>query len=361
MSSSTGKLVRPSKSKIAALFKPGKQSGNAHTIRLLYHFLDVLDENDKKGVSSEHIDIDDVSDFIVAKEDEEERNASQVPTLRTTPPPSPATSDTSERTAIAEKYTAKGQAHGVYGLAEAVLVQGYDKDHSFTGNAIFNALYNNLYEILRTTDPDLVQSLISGNLSYEIKHNKALKRHMEALWRKIEKRGQPYQYYQQLVDKRIGRGPSKKEVRKIMGYMELCASTSSGDLATDAGKGYLDFLRSVDSAFYSKTPIEPIWVIKNRAYLSDRKRDAKTGITTRIAKKDRTDIVRHFCRLLRERLDACGGSEDDELTPPLCELGYATNLDRLTQHEKHQSSNYLINIAEAVCRITTGLGGYRIA
>jgi len=210
MSSSTGKLVRPSNSKIAALFKSGKQSSNAHTIRLLHHFLDVLDENDKKGVSSEHIDIDDVSDFIVAREDEEKRNASQVPTLRATPPPPPATSDTSERTAIAEKYTEKWQAHGVYGLAEAVLVQGYDKDHSFRGNAIFNALYNNFYEILRTTDPDLVQSLISGNLSYDIKHNKPLKRHMAKLRRNIESRGQPYQYYQQLVDVKYWKRPEQK-------------------------------------------------------------------------------------------------------------------------------------------------------
>jgi len=143
--------------------------------------------------------------------------------------------------------------------------------------------------------------------------------------------------------------------------MELYASTSSGDLTSDAGKGYLAFLRSVDSAFYSKTPIEPIWDMKNRAYLSDKKKDSKTGVTTRAAKKDRTNIVRYFCRLVRERLDACGGSEDDELTPPLCELGYATNLDRLTQHEKHDSSNYLMNMAEAVCRITKGLEGYRIA
>ena len=142
--------------------------------------------------------------------------------------------------------------------------------------------------------------------------------------------------------------------------MELYASTSSGDLTSEAGKGYLDFLRSVDSAFYSKTPIEPIEELKNRTYLSDSKKD-KNGVKIRVAKKQRADIVRRFCRLVQERLDACGGSEDDELTPPLCELGYATNLDRLAQHEKHDSSNYLMNIAKAVCRITKGLEGYRIA
>ncbi len=40
---------------------------------------------------------------------------------------------------------------------------------------------------------------------------------------------------------------------------------------------------------------------------------------------------------------------------PLCEVGYTKNAtDRLAQHRKHEASNYLINLAEAIYELEFG-------
>jgi hypothetical protein len=51
----------------------------------------------------------------------------------------------------------------------------------------------------------------------------------------------------------------------------------------------------------------------------------------------------------RARLNGCPA--DEPLARPLCEVGYATKPgERLEQHSKHSSSNYIMNLTEAVCK-----------
>ena len=44
-----------------------------------------------------------------------------------------------------------------------------------------------------------------------------------------------------------------------------------------------------------------------------------------------------------------GKPEDAILFPLLAETGYATHYNRLHEHETHTKSNYLMNLAEAIC------------
>ena len=51
---------------------------------------------------------------------------------------------------------------------------------------------------------------------------------------------------------------------------------------------------------------------------------------------------------------------DEHLDRPLCEIGYAiVPIEHVEQHSKHTSSNYLMNLTDAICKVK--FGKYRIA
>jgi hypothetical protein len=59
-----------------------------------------------------------------------------------------------------------------------------------------------------------------------------------------------------------------------------------------------------------------------------------------------------WCKMVRARLDSNEDPADQNkpLAMPLCEIGYSADcVKRLGQHENHQSSNYIMNLCEAVC------------
>jgi len=63
----------------------------------------------------------------------------------------------------------------------------------------------------------------------------------------------------------------------------------------------------------------------------------------------RIQITTSWAAKCRARLQ----NEDQQspLPRPLVEVGYASALKRLDQHQKHQSSNYLMNLTEAICKV----------
>ena len=74
----------------------------------------------------------------------------------------------------------------------------------------------------------------------------------------------------------------------------------------------------------------------------------------------RTTIAR-FTRKVTVRMDSDGYTDDTPLYAPLAETVYATQYKGLREHENHTKSNYLINLAEAICAIFTDLSKYHIA
>ncbi|TGO45396.1 hypothetical protein BCON_0397g00060 [Botryotinia convoluta] len=54
---------------------------------------------------------------------------------------------------------------------------------------------------------------------------------------------------------------------------------------------------------------------------------------------------------IRLEFEIIHGRGSKPLSRPLTEVGYAQSLDRLEQHRKHRSSNYIMNLVEAVCRV----------
>ena len=58
-------------------------------------------------------------------------------------------------------------------------------------------------------------------------------------------------------------------------------------------------------------------------------------------------IIRKICNKIENRLREDGKPMDDVVHPPICELGYATHLSRLQEHQHYPNSNYPISICKA--------------
>jgi hypothetical protein len=83
-----------------------------------------------------------------------------------------------------------------------------------------------------------------------------------------------------------------------------------------------------------------------RRYVDGQDKDKPTDET-------RVPHVEAFVAAVRLRIENL--DPDKPLARPLCEVGFATTpLERLEQHAKHQSSNYLMNLTDSTCRILYG-------
>ncbi|ESZ90912.1 hypothetical protein SBOR_8703 [Sclerotinia borealis F-4128] len=65
------------------------------------------------------------------------------------------------------------------------------------------------------------------------------------------------------------------------------------------------------------------------------------------------DNISKFVKALGTRLEfeISNGHGDEPLDRPITEVGYAQSLERLESHRKHRSSNYIMNLTEAVCKV----------
>jgi len=218
---------------------------------------------------------------------------------------------------------------------------------------VMQILFYNFVEILRSKHDDLIESLISGNLSADSRSNATLRHHMQAMDAKVKTGKQPFIYFQQLVDKNRN-GPTKREMRKILSYMMLYTEQTHSSAAIPT-VNFFEFVRAVDQAFGTRRAHEPIEDFKNRRYLSKLENGPRKAVD-----KHRTTIER-FERKVTARMDSDSQSEHTPLFPPLAEIGYATHYKRLREHKPHTNSNYLMNLAEAICTIFPDLGKYHIA
>ncbi|KAI4934887.1 hypothetical protein J4E85_002749 [Alternaria conjuncta] len=202
--------------------------------------------------------------------------------------------------------------------------------------------------ILASADRTLLEAIIHGNVALQRRANSGLERYLQALWKQSYK--QPSIYQQLFVDVN-GHSPTPNELN------DMCISIERYlDPANDA---YAD---KVDDKFKTKAKSRRASCPKYRAYtwteqVDPKKKNklfapgkAQNQHYSWMVSGDRVRNIHTFLKALRTRLAAIPKvAWDKPLEHPLVEYGYAEDSPaRLKQHAKHSSSNYIMNLMEAV-------------
>lgn len=195
----------------------------------------------------------------------------------------------------------------------------------------------NFWQISLPLSDDLLFSLIHGNLSLDRKHNNKLNKELEMIYQHA--RDNPHIYFQPLVDPSTGIGLTKSQIFWLLKRMEkYCKKYGQQDPKIDEHR---EFIREVDTKHDARHIDRSIDLeeIQNRRY---------------VQKQEHIDNVKEFCKATRQRLKEDGKPDNEPMHPPPCETGYASSDIRHDQHKAHVSSNYIMNLAEALC--ATGPG-----
>jgi len=240
------------------------------------------------------------------------------------------------------------KVEGINGIAHDVLGIEREFKSTVTEEATRFVFYNFVI-ILMSTDRDAIESIIWGNPHLDMRTNKSIKAYFDQMRRKATFQQHPFIYMWQLVTPG-GTSPTKAQTRELLDDMTDYARERN-DCRDDAHwKEIVAKVRRID--FATKTIHQnKAWdgpadsaPLGNRRYLSEK------AFSVRIFKLTWRKRLIEFVKVSKKRLDDDGHAEDQPLTPPLREVGYATSIDRLDDHRGHTSSNHLMNLAEACCR-----------
>lgn len=192
---------------------------------------------------------------------------------------------------------------------------------------------DNVIGILATMPQSLLLELISGNIARE--YCKRSGKVWDVL-RHYKTRGssQPSIYVQVLADDR-GESPSCNELTQMIGFLRAYMEDEDDKLAYDVDR-----------------PMNSHWTPSKaqdgaRKYLStDKRKNAPHQ-----PRPSREKKLERFCDKLEARIKKIPKAQWDEpfLGHPVTEVGYALNATkRFQQHKDHTSSNWLMNLLEAV-------------
>lgn len=252
-----------------------------------------------------------------------------------------------------------------------------DEDTSWAADVFRNILFSSHEEIIEST--------AFGNLARDRRRNTQLQALLNHL--RLQAKFMPSTYHQQLVDKK-GLSPTCNQVRKAL---SMARDYIFGTDHPDARKMGAKHKCQVDDKMANKLdqtrhdiPL-PLFRQSFRNYLwTERVEDAQskaskrpklassatsTGRISRISTavkgsagtKFRVQLLSdarvaqtiNFCDRLQDRLDAIpAGDQDKPLAHPLMEVGYSKrSIERLKKHAAHESSNYLMNLFEAIFEV----------
>ena len=240
-------------------------------------------------------------------------------------------------------------------------------------------------DVLFSSHEEIIESIAFGNLARDRRRNTRLQALLNHL--RLQAKFMPSIYHQQLVDKK-GLSPTCNQVRKAL---SMARDYIFGTEHPDARKMGAKHKCQVDDKMANKLdrtrhdiPL-PLSRQSFRNYLwTERVEDAQskaskrpklassatsTGRINRISPavkgsagtKFRVQLLSdarvaqaiNFCDRLQDRLDAIpAGDQDKPLAHPLVEVGYSErSIERLKKHAAHESSNYLMNLFEAIFEV----------
>lgn len=150
----------------------------------------------------------------------------------------------------------------------------------------------------------------------------------------------PSIYSQYLVNESNNESPSPIQLRKVIEAIRLYCTL-------DEESAHL-FAYDVDSIKFSGTALKARSRRGFRKYF-EQKSD-RFGESVDEPSSTKRSKTLDFCDALEHRLDGMPEEQQGEpLTIPLVEIGYTARVEqRLQQHSSHQSSNYIMNLVEAI-------------
>jgi hypothetical protein len=201
--------------------------------------------------------------------------------------------------------------------------------------------------ILASVDRTLLEAIIYGNVALERRSNQKLERHLRSLWTQSSR--QP-SIYMQLFVSTNGLSPTPTEIERLCVLMETHLSSTGNTYVREVGDIFNNnsatARRSANKDYQAYTWTEQV------DHTKEGFQSGKTGKQqySWMESSDRVKNVRTFLKSLRERLAAIPKAEwYKPLEHPLVEYGYADDSPtRLKQHARHSSSNYIMNLMEAV-------------
>jgi len=188
-------------------------------------------------------------------------------------------------------------------------------------------------ELLASVHKLILKHIIMGDLPRACSENVGLMRHLDSLKPTDRKADCPSVYIFYLVNN-SGHSPTPRELMKIL------------DTAEEYVEGYHEETNAASWAL-----AEQIDVLFGSSS-TPKYRLMNKGRRRYIDSYHRRNVCVRWIAATRARLrgHADDGEMDKPLERPLCEVGYATNpLERLQQHEAHESPNYLMNLTHAIC------------
>jgi vacuolar-type H+-ATPase subunit H len=215
-------------------------------------------------------------------------------------------------------------------------------------------------ECLWSTEDCVVEFLLYGNLSRDRVENYKLLKTLKKL--KGQSKRQPGIYMQQLVGVN-GRSPSASQLLKMVDIMEAyvtgCRTTDTArtrGIINDTTANKIDnWLKLMNDIPLEKTEQG------YRRYMDSKPRKTTDEALLSRGSSDASNFhetysvsrvleTKRFMAELRRRLETIPAADRDKpLEYPLCEVGYSVRCPaRLKQHARHSSSNYIMNLTEAI-------------
>jgi hypothetical protein len=220
---------------------------------------------------------------------------------------------------------------------------------------------------LMSTDKRIIESVLYGNLALDSESDRVLQSQLSSI--RDQSKLQPVIYYQQLVDEH-GQSPSKAELLRMADMMESyvkgCAHASVADLSGSPDSrlanlidnfkqpGEVSLENSMSGhrkCMCSNKTVDTEWIAAGHTKKGEGTEDQQLQLQSKgMASQSHIVETTHFIKMLRKRLHKIPLSEHNKpLQFPLCEVGYSIRcVERLKQHASHNSSNYVMNLADSV-------------
>ena len=209
----------------------------------------------------------------------------------------------------------------------------YEK--SIVINATDRAMHESVCLDILASAPSVLQSAVKGDLVSRMQIDSSLQQEHVAIWERARKR--PSIYIHLLAD-RDGNAPTPNQL------LTIC------DMVID----YLSQGKVSEHAWHIDKISRPL-VTQHQSTKGYRKYLHRTSRSEK-----RVKTLELFCQGIRKRCDETPvSSRDTPLKYPPSECGYSINSpERLAKHRARQSSNYVMNLVEDICKHLYDIGTF---
>jgi hypothetical protein len=231
------------------------------------------------------------------------------------------------------RWLKKRQEEGLMALIEDAL-----GDENVLAKLLSASKKRIMREVLASMDDDLLNIIIGGNLA-EYATQSGIKAELERLSEQATV--SPGCYLQLFVDKE-GKSPSPNMIKAILKLLRQYIGEEPGDW-----EGWSEEIDAVMRGGRQVTlAVRRVKRFRKYFYV----RPGKDKPEKLEPSPTRVKRVKQFVRAIEKRLAEIPVTEHDEpLALPLSEVGYANGChNRLDSHAKHDSSNYIMTLVEAV-------------